>query len=88
MSTAYFPEDQARLDDEFADDVDVAAINQLEEFEIAIAPDDAIFYAFYQSMTEVFTEKGIAFTTYEGPGAHTWAFWSAYFEVMAPRLFR
>ncbi|HEX7069965.1 MAG TPA: alpha/beta hydrolase-fold protein [Rhodothermales bacterium] len=88
MSTAYFPEDQARLDTDFADDLDVAGVNSLEEFELAIAPDDALFYTLYQTLQDVFDEKGIQYTTWEGPGAHTWAFWSTYFEVMAPKLFR
>ena len=88
MSTAYFPEDQARLQGDFSDDLRISAINELVEFELAIAPDDALFYAFYQSLQERFTELGIEYTTSEGPGAHTWIFWKAYFQIMAPRLFR
>ncbi len=88
MSTAYFPEDQTLMRNEYADDLDNPAINELVEFELAIAPDDFLFYQNYQDLQSLFEEIGIDFTTYEAPGGHTWAFWSHYFEVMAPKLFK
>ena len=88
MSTAYFGNDLDLMRTTYADDLANPEINNLEEFELAIAPDDQLFYLLYQSLKTLFTEIGIEHTSYEAPGGHTWAFWSAYFEVMAPRLFR
>lgn len=76
------------IQDEYAAELANPSINDLVEFELAIAPDDVLFYESYQTLKLLLSTNGINFTTYEAPGGHTWSFWSGYFEVMARKLFK
>jgi len=88
MSAAYFTDALPKLKDTYTDLLDIPSINQLAEFELGIGTEDILFYDYTRAMRAVFDDLGIDYTYYETAGGHTWDFWRAYLNRIAPLLFQ